>query len=112
MAVGLKDGMNFSYSSDDDRTAIGVQAVNRGNFANIGGATSLRLADTLNPQASDPTPEFRFRPSNPSWGRLRSFGNSCNHRTGHCRERVFPSSSSGVTKVSQLLKEASPIRED
>ena len=80
--------MNFSYCSDDDRKAIGVQAVNRGNFTNIGGATSVRLADTLNPQVSDPTSEFRFRPSNPSWGRLRSFGNSCSFSTGHCRERL------------------------
>ena len=71
--IGLKDGMNFSCSSPDDRKAISVQAFNRGNFANIGGATSMRLADTLDPQAFDPTSEFRSGPSNPSSAQLISY---------------------------------------
>jgi hypothetical protein len=70
MAVGLKDGMNFSYSSDDDRKSIGVQAVNPGNFANIGGATSVRLTDRRKSQTADPKPRFQVCPSNPSWAQL------------------------------------------
>jgi hypothetical protein len=74
MAVGLKNGMNFSYSTHDDRKAIRVQVGNRGTLASIGGATSVRLAATLNPQAFDATQELRFGPSNPSSGQPQFFG--------------------------------------